>query len=301
MTDAVQIERAPSLGVRSKGMGQRLGWPLLFLLPACIIIGFFFFTMSIMVRMSFAPNLGPAQVGEGATLDNYVQFFGSTFYLGYLFRSLWISAYCTAITAVLGYTIAYFIHRSGHRTRIIVGTLLIIQFFTAYIIRTYAVMLVIGKTGILNRSLIGAGLIDQPLSLLFTEAGVAIGMVLVSLPFMVFPIVASLQAMPPNVEMAAASLGASNTRVFWTVTIPLTMPGIAAGIVVVYLFELTSYIVPGILGGGYVDMIANLIYAKAMQSFDYPFAAAAAVVTLLVSGLTVYLLQKFFRLATPRV
>ncbi len=282
------------------GIGQRLGWPLLFLLPAAIVIGFFFFTMSIMVRISVAPNLGPAQIGDGFTSDNYIQFFGSTFYLGYLFRSLWLAAYCTLITAVLGYTLAYFIHRSGRRTRVLVGALLVIQFFTAYVIRTYAVMLVIGKTGILNRSLLGAGIIERPLALLFTETGVAIGMILVSLPFMVFPIVASLQSIPPNVEMAAASLGASNTRIFWTVIVPLTMPGIAAGIVVVYLFELTSYIVPGVLGGGYVDMIANLIYAKAMQSFDHPFAAAAAMVTLLVSGLTVYLLQKFFRLVTPR-
>jgi putative spermidine/putrescine transport system permease protein len=300
LTAAANTERAPPMGARSEGTGQRLKWPLLFLLPAAVVIGFFFFTMSIMARISVAPNLGPAQIGDGFTLDNYFQFFSSTFHLSYLFRSLWIAAYCTAITAVLGYTIAYFIHRSGHRTRVIVGTLLIIQFFTAYVIRTYAVMLVIGKTGILNRSLIGAGIIEHPLSLLFTEAGVAIGMVLVSLPFMVFPIVASLQSIPPNVEMAAASLGASNTRIFWTVIVPLTMPGITAGVVVVYLFELTSYIVPGVLGGGYVDMIANLIYAKAMQSFDHPFAAAAAMVTLLISGLTIYLLQKAFRLATPR-
>lgn len=300
MTAAANTERASSLGARPAGLGQRLKMPLLLLLPAAVVIGFFFFTMSIMARISVAPNLGPAQIGDGFTVDNYVQFFGSTFHLSYLFRSLWIAAYCTTITAVLGYTIAYFIHRSGPRTRVVVGTLLVIQFFTAYVIRTYAVMLVIGKTGILNRSLIGAGIIEQPLSLLFTETGVAIGMVLVSLPFMVFPIVASLQSIPPNVEMAAASLGASNTRIFWTVIVPLTMPGIAAGVVVVYLFELTSYIVPGVLGGGYVDMIANLIYAKAMQSFDHPFAAAAAMVTLLISGFTIYLLQKTFRLATPR-
>jgi putative spermidine/putrescine transport system permease protein len=279
---------------------KAIGRYLLLLLPAAIVIGFFFFTMSVMVRISFAPNLGPAQIGEGVTLDSYRQFLGSWFHLGYLGRSMWIAFYCTLITAVLGYAIAYFMHRSGPRVRLIAGTLLIVQFFTAYVIRTYAVMLVIGKTGILNSALLKLGLIEQPLSLLFTETGVAIGMVLISLPFMVFPILASLQAMPPNVEMAAASLGASNTRIFWQVTIPLTMPGIAAGVVVVYLFELTSYIVPGILGGGYVDMIANLIYAKSMQSFDHPFAAAAAVVTLLVSGITIYLLQKSFRLAMPR-
>jgi len=273
---------------------------LIFLGPAALVIGFFAFTMSVMVRTSFAPNLGPAIVGDGFTLDNYGQFLGSSFYLGYLFRSMWIAFYCTAITTVLGFMIAYFMFRSGPRTRLIVGVLLIVQFFTAYVIRTYAVMLVIGRTGILNSTLLDLGIIQQPLSLLFTEVGVAAGMVLVSLPFMVFPIFASLQSISPNVEMAAASLGASNTRIFWQIVVPLSMPGVAAGVVIVYLFELTSYIVPGILGGGYVDMIANLIYAKAMQSFDHPFAAAAAVVTLLVSATTIYLLQKSFRVLSPR-
>lgn len=273
---------------------------LVLLGPAAVVIGFFAFTMSVMVRTSFAPSLGPAIVGEGVTLDNYAAFLGSDFYRGYLFRSMWIAFYCTAITTVLGFLIAYFMFRSGPRTRLVVGVLLIVQFFTAYVIRTYAVMLVIGRTGILNSTLMDLGIIEQPLSLLFTEVGVAIGMVLVSLPFMVFPIFASLQSIPPNVEMAAASLGASNTRIFWQVVVPLSMPGVAAGVVIVYLFELTSYIVPGILGGGYVDMIANLIYAKAMQSFDHPFAAAAAVVTLVVSGLTIYLLQKSFRVLSPR-
>jgi putative spermidine/putrescine transport system permease protein len=273
---------------------------LVLLGPAAIVIGFFAFTMSVMVRTSFAPSLGPAIVGDGVTLDNYAAFLGSDFYRGYLFRSMWIAFYCTAITTVLGFLLAYFMFRSGPRTRLVVGVLLIVQFFTAYVIRTYAVMLVIGRTGILNTTLMDLGIIEQPLSLLFTEVGVAIGMVLVSLPFMVFPIFASLQSIPPNVEMAAASLGASNTRIFWQVVVPLSMPGVAAGVVIVYLFELTSYIVPGILGGGYVDMIANLIYAKAMQSFDHPFAAATAVVTLVVSGLTIYLLQKSFRVLSPR-
>ena len=273
---------------------------LIFLGPAAVVIGFFAFTMSVMVRTSLAPNLGPAIVGDGFTLSNYAQFVGSGFYLGYLFRSMWIAFYCTAITTVLGFLIAYFMFRSGPRTRLVIGVLLIVQFFTAYVIRTYAVMLVIGRTGILNSTLLDLGIIQQPLSLLFTEIGVAIGMVLVSLPFMVFPIFASLQSIPPNAEMAAASLGAGNTSIFWQIIVPLSMPGVAAGVVIVYLFELTSYIVPGVLGGGYVDMIANLIYAKAMQSFDHPFAAAAAVVTLLVSGMTIYLLQKSFRLLSPR-
>lgn len=271
------------------------------LAPASVLLAFFFFTVATMLRYSFAPHLGPAMIGEGVTLANYERFLGSSLYVSYLTRSLWIATYCTAITIVLGYAIAYFMYRSGPVVKLIVGTILIVQFFTAYVIRTYAVMLVIGRTGILNQTLMGLGIIDQPLRLLFTETGVAIGMVLISLPFMVFPVLASLQAIPPNLEIAAKSLGARNMRVFWDIIFPLTMPGIAAGVVIVYLFELTSYIVPGILGGGYVDMVANLIYSKAMSSFDYPLASAIAMVMLVVSGLAIYLLQKGFRLLTPRV
>ncbi len=128
-----------------------------------------------MARISIAPNLGPAQIGEGATLDNYVQFFGSTFYLGYLFRSLWIAAYCTTITAVLGYTIAYFIHRSSHRVRVIVGTLLIIQFFTAYVIRTYAVMLVIIADMVLKPTLHDIGILAGMAMVVALGAALAFG------------------------------------------------------------------------------------------------------------------------------
>ena len=197
---------------------------------------------------------------------------------------------------MLGYTIAYFMYRSSTRIRLIVGTILIVQFFTAYVIRAYAVMLIMGRNGLVNQTLLATGIVDRPLQLLGTQIGVAVGMVLISLPFMVFPILSSLQAIPSNLEPAARSLGAKNFNVFWQVIFPLSVPGIAAGVAIVYLFELTSYIVPGILGGGFVDMIANLIQAKAMQSFEHSLAAAMAGVVLVVSGVTIYLLQKAFRL-----
>jgi len=274
-------------------------WPATFLAPSSFIIGFFFFTLLVIFRFSTAPYIGPNEFGEGFTLNNFERFLGSWFYFKYLVRSLWISFYSTVITAVFGYTVAYYMYRSTAWVRVIVSTIIIVQFFTAYVIRTYSVMLVIGKTGFLNRTLMALGIIDEPLALLFTETGVAIGMVLVSLPFMIFPIYSSLQSVPGNIELAAKSLGASDVRVFWEVIFPMTIPGVAAGVVIVYLFELTSYIVPGILGGGYVDMIANFVYSKAMLSFDYPLASAAAVIMLLVSGVMIYLLQKLFTILTP--
>lgn len=288
-----------SSDVLPKSMSKSL-WPAVFIAPAAIVIGFFFYTLSVMLHYSVLPNEGPGLVGDTLTLANYQRFLGSGFYLDYLLRSLWISTYCTLITAVVGYLIAYFMYRSGPTVRLIAGTILIVQFFTAYVIRTYAVMLVIGKAGLVNNLLTSIGLTANPLSLLFTELGVAIGMVMVSIPFMVFPILSSLQSIPPNLAMAASSLGGRKTQIFWSVIFPLTLPGVAAGVVIVYLFEMTSYIIPGILGGGYVDMMANLIYAKAMNSFDYPFAAAAATVMLAVSGLATYLLQKGFRLIIPQ-
>lgn len=266
---------------------------LLLLAPSGAIIAIFIVMMVSMFHFSFTPG-NTAAMEHGFTLKHYWRFLGSSFNLSYLTYSLWIAFYCTLITSVLGYVIAYFMHRSGPMVRIVIGSILIIQFFTAYVIRTYAVMLVLGRRGLLNDALMSLGIIEQPIKFLFTEVGVAIGLVLVSIPFMVFPIFASLQAIPDSIERGAASLGAKPLQIFWTVIFPLSFPGLAAGIVIVYLFELTSYIVPGLLGGGYVDMIANFIYNKAMQSFEYAYASAAAVVTLLVSGVVVYLLNNLF-------
>lgn len=263
------------------------------LLPGGIIIAIFIAMMISMFRYSFAPG-GANEIGQGFTFEHYERFLNSSFYWGYLSSSLRISLYCTFITAVVGYIIAYAMYRSGPTVRLVVGAILIIQFFTAYVIRTYAVMLIIGKTGLINTILLSINAIEQPIRILFTEAGVAIGLVMVSVPFMVFPILASLQRISPNVEMAASSLGAPPFRTFWTVIFPLSLPGVAAGIVIVYLFELTSYIVPGLLGGGYSDMIANFIYNKAMRSFEYSFASAIAVITLILSALIVYALNSVF-------
>jgi putative spermidine/putrescine transport system permease protein len=263
------------------------------LLPGVAIIAIFVAMMASMVRYSLSPG-GPNVIGEGFTLDHYIRFLGNSFYWRYLTSSLRISLYCTLVTAVIGYVIAYAMHRSGPGTRLVAGAILIIQFFTAYVIRTYAVMLIIGRAGPINTVLVSLHIVDQPVRILFTEAGVAIGLVMVSVPFMVFPILASLQRISPNLEMAASSLGATPMRNFWTIIFPLSFPGVAAGIVIVYLFELTSYIVPGLLGGGYSDMIANFIYNKAMRSFEYSFASAAAVITLLLSALIVFTLNTLF-------
>jgi ABC-type spermidine/putrescine transport system permease subunit I len=241
-----------------------------------------------------------AQVGTGFTLANYGRFFGNPLYLSYVSRSLVLATYCTAVTLVLGYAVAYVMYRATPRMLLLISLVLIVQFFTAYVIRTYAIMLVLGRNGLVNQVLLSIGAIDQPLKLLFNELGVAIGMVMISIPFMVFPIYSSLRAIPANLEPAAHALGASPLRCFFAVILPLTLPGMAAGVIIVYLFEVTAYIIPAILGGGYYDMVANLIYSKAMGALDYPLSSAIAMTMLVISCVIVYGAQKAFGWLSPR-
>jgi putative spermidine/putrescine transport system permease protein len=276
-------------------------WPIVPLVaPALTVVLFFFGCLAVMVTYSFLPNVGMAQVGSDFTLANYGRFFSNSFYLSYIYRSLLLSTYCTAVTLVLGYAVAYVMYRATPRMLLLISLVLIVQFFTAYVIRTYAIMLVLGRNGLVNQVLLGLGVIDQPLKLLFNEIGVAIGMVMVSIPFMVFPIYSSLHSIPKNLEPAAQALGASPIRCFWAIILPLTIPGIAAGVIIVYLFEVTAYIIPALLGGGYYDMVANLIYSKAMGAMDYPLSSAVAMTMLIISGVIVFSLQKAFGWLSPR-
>jgi putative spermidine/putrescine transport system permease protein len=233
--------------------------------------------------------------GEGIGLNQYLRFFGDTYYLTYFWRSFKVSCYGTLLTLFLGYPVAYLMARSGVRVRLMLTLVLVVQFFTSYIIRAYALMLVLGNNGLINRMLLKTGLIDRPLPLMHNETGVAIGLIMVSLPFMVFPIYSVLKGIDRRLEEAAESLGAGEWQVFWNVTLPLSLPGMAAGVALVLLFQLTAFIVPGLLGGGYYDMVANFIYDQALGVLNIPFAAAVAMVMLAITLILVIGLNKLFQ------
>jgi len=261
---------------------ERNGAALLLLLPGALVIVAFFAAVAITGAMSLFDARG------NWSLREYERFLFDAFYLNFLWRSFRIAAYCTPITLFLAYPFAYVMARSSPPLRLALTLVLVVQFFTSYIVRTYALILVLGNNGIINRSLLGIGVIERPLALLFHEAGVAIALVLVPLPFMVFPIYSVLKNIEPNLEIAAASLGASRIKTFWYVTFPLSLPGVLAGFVLVFLFDLTAYIMPGMLGGGYFNMIANLIQEQAMAVLDKRFASAISIVLLMITLVTLY-------------
>jgi len=241
-------------------------------------------------------SLRPGRLAEGGIgFDQYLRLFSDAHYLLYFWRSFEISLYGTLLTLLFGYPVAYLMARSGPRVRLMLTLLLVVQFFTSYIVRAYALMLVLGNNGLINRTLLRIGLIHSPIPLMHNETGVAIGLVMVSLPFMVFPTYSVLKNIDRRLEEAAESLGAEEWQVFWNITLPLSLPGMAAGVVLVLLFQLTSFIVPGLLGGGYFDMVANFIYDQAMGVLNVPFASAVAMLMLLITLVLVVGLNKLFQ------
>ena len=262
--------------------------------PGVVAMGVFFSCLGIMAYYSFLPSIGMARVGSGFTWANYGAFVADPFELAYLWRSLRVAAYTTLIVLVLGYAVAYFMSFCSPRMRVFISVLLLVQFFTSYVIRTYAIVLVLGRYGIVNETLMALGITQDPVKLLFNEFAVALGIILVAIPFMVFPIYSSIAAIPPNLLTAAESLGATRLKVFREVVLPMSMPGVAAGVIIVYLFNFTSFITPSLLGGGYFDMIANLIYDQAVNTQEYPVAAATSMIALVLAIFIVYALQKFF-------
>jgi putative spermidine/putrescine transport system permease protein len=263
------------------------GLPLLLLFPAALVIAVFLGSLAVTGANSISDAQG------NWTLGHYERFLTDAHFLNYLWRSFRIAAYCTPVTLLLGYPFAYVMSRASPAVRLTLTLILVVQFFTSYIVRTYALILVLGSNGLLSRSLVGLGLLDNPLKLLFHEAGVAISLVLVPLPFMILPIYSVLKNIEPNLETAAASLGASRLKVFWFVIFPLSLPGVLAGVVLVFLFDLTAYIMPAMLGGGYVDMIANAIQEQAMAVLNKQFAAAMSMVLLAITALVLYLINVF--------
>ena len=255
-------------------------------LPALLVITVFVAASAAVVALSF--SVGGGRWG----LRHYIRLATDPLYLDYLWRSFRVSLYCTPITLLLGYPVAYVMARAAGTARMVLLLLLVVQFFTSYVIRAYAFILVLGNNGIINRALLSLGMIDRPLKLLYNELGVAVSLVLIALPFMVFPIYSVLRQVEPNLEVAAASLGANPRRVFWHVVLPLSVPGILAGAVLVFLFDLTAYIMPGLLGGGYFDMAANVIYDQAMEVRDRGFASAMSIGLLLATLLVVYLTNR---------
>jgi len=208
------------------------------------------------------------------TFANYERIILSDSYW-YIFRTTFLlSIYVTALAILLGYPLAYFISQLPSRYAPIFLGLILLPFWTSVIVRTYAWLVILQRTGIINKTLIHYGIIEEPLRLAYNFNATVIGMLHIMLPFLVLPLYSSMKAIDPDYRRAAISLGASPTRSFWTVFYPLTLPGLNAGAILVFVNCLGFYITPQILGGGRVVTLSMQVYDNATLYSDWGAASS---------------------------
>jgi spermidine/putrescine transport system permease protein len=215
------------------------------------------------------------------TLTNYWQLFNSA-YLKILLQSLSLAANCTIICLILSYPFAFIIAKSKSRYRSLLLLLVIIPFWTSSLIRTYAIMAIIKAKGILNVILLSLGIIHHPIQILYSYSAVLIGCVYDLLPFMILPLYANMEKLNPEYIEAARDLGANRLTTLFKIIIPLTIPGIIAGSVMVFLPSMTMFYIPVILGGAKNLLLGNLIENQFLAANNWPTGAAISVVITII-------------------
>jgi len=262
-----------------------------FLLPARVWFAVLFFApLAIICAYSLLTRGVYGGVEQPWTWESYRRMF-DPLYGAILLRSVVLSAAATAICIVLAFPLALFISRAT-RYKNLYLQLVMLPFWTSFLVRTYAWMFLLRDTGLVNTTLIGLGLLRQPLPLLYNDAAVLLGLVYAFLPFMVLPLYATLERMDPALLEAAADLGARPRAAFFRVIVPLAKPGIWAGIALVFIPCLGAYLTPDLLGGGKSVMIGNLVQNQFTNARDWPFGSAASLTLML---LTLAALAVFYR------
>ncbi|MFN7924734.1 MAG: ABC transporter permease [Bryobacteraceae bacterium] len=234
---------------------------LLFLVPLGIIVWY-----SVLTRGTYGGQAPPV------TVDNYARL-ADPLYLSILLRSFWLAGLATLLSLVAGFPLAWFIAESGERRNLYIQ-LVMLPFWTSFLVRTYAWMFLLRDTGLINTALQGLGLIHEPLPLLYNDGAVLVGLVYGYLPFMVLPIYSALERLDRGLLEAAADLGATPFTTLRRITIPITMPGIIAGSVLVFIPCLGAYLTPDLMGGGKSIMIGNLVQNQFTTARDWPFGSA---------------------------
>ena len=272
---------------------RRPGWRQASLLSGSLVwlVGFLLLPLVYLLAVSFAQRSPYGAIEWSLGLANYTQAF-QPLYLEVYWRSLWIALLTTALCALLGYPVAYTLARHvSPRWRSALLMLVVIPFWTSFLIRTYAWMVILRSEGLINNALLNLHLIREPLHLLYTPLAVFIGLVYGELPFMILPLYAVLQKLDPTLLEAAQDLGATRWRTFLRVTLPISAPGLAAGSGLVFIASVGAFITPDLLGGARTMMVGNLIQNQFAVARNQPFGSAVAflltflVLLLMLAGL----------------
>ncbi|MCA2962324.1 MAG: ABC transporter permease [Acidobacteriaceae bacterium] len=263
----------------------------LFLLPAwAFTLLLFLGPLLIIVAYSLRTKGVYGGVGPPWTLENYVRLF-DPLYGVILLRSFLMAAVSTLGCLALAFPLAYYIARSGRRKTLLLN-LVMLPFWTSFLVRTYAWMFLLRDTGLINSALLAAGLITEPLPLLYNDGAVIVGLIYGYLPFAVLPLYSNLERLDKSLLEAAADLGARPSQTLLHIVLPLTAPGLRAAGVLVFIPCLGAYLTPDLLGGGKSMMIGNLVQNQFTSARDWPFGSALSLALMAIVMLLLWTLLR---------
>mgnify|MGYP001587920247 CR=1 FL=1 len=267
-------------GQLSRPVSLTLALPLILLLGLAFLLP----VVKLLIGSAFTP---------APTAEHYLRIAQEPLFLRILLRTVQTAAIVTILAIVLGYPVALVMSRLDGRAAMLVAACVLIPLWTSVLVRSYAWIVLLQRTGVVNNALMSWGLIDQPLRLIYTDGAVIIAMTHVLMPYMILPIFAALRSIPPELDRAARNLGAGPWRSFVAVTLPLSLPGIYAGCIMVFILSLGFYVTPALVGGPQNLTIATLIGQQVTELLNWPFAGALAGVLLAVTLGIVGLFRRF--------
>jgi putative spermidine/putrescine transport system permease protein len=251
--------------------------------------------MLLMFRYSFNRFVPGKFMVKALTADNYLKFFTDTYYRNVLATTLEVSLACTAISLVCAFPVATFLARTQSRYKSLLLILVVLPLLVGNVVRAAGWIVALDTKGAVNSLLLWLGVIDHPLRLLYTTFAVLVGIITVVLPYMILTLQSVLEGIDPSLEEAALNLGASRARTFWRVTLPLSLPGVAAGTALVFILCMNAYATPVLLGGPRFHMMAPVLADEILTASNWPFGAALAFVLIAVTILLTALAGAAFR------
>lgn len=267
------ISNNPYRNLRAPRVGLRRLRPAL---PALI---FLFVFMVVPLSSLLLLSVTKPETGLG----NYISLLGDATYARVLLNTFIIAALVTLVTLVIAYPVAWLLAILPSRVSQIFFAIILLSMWTNLLARTYGWMVLLQRTGVINRALMGVGLIDQPLPLINNLAGVTIGMTYIMLPYVILPLHATISGIDPAIMQAAAITGAKPRQIFWHVMLPLSLPGIGAGCMMVFVMALGYYVTPALLGGTSNMMLAEMIAQQVQSRLNWGLGSAAAFILLAVT------------------
>jgi putative spermidine/putrescine transport system permease protein len=249
---------------------------------------FVFLPLVLLGYISLHNDMGLKEFGTG----QYFKFFGDSFNLGVLGQTLWLAARTMMLALLLGYPLAYRFTLASPKWQRILILIIVLPLLTSAVVRTFAWVVILGRQGIINSLLLSVAWIEAPIKLLYTPGAVVVALAQIEMPLMVLPIINALSKQDPNLREASLSLGAGRWRTLLLVTLPLSLPGMLAGCLLVFAAAASAFVTQTLVGGGQLMFMPFYIYQQAIQSNNYPFAAAIAMV-LLVAVLVIVTLVNF--------